>query len=234
MVVNNIPTKNWCAEPSSIVADNSGITNGQKVKDIIKLMFTNVIRKSFNEPKKFLLMYTVFLTLCYRLFETQKALRDFFAALYLASDVSSEERADLKYFQKFFRIAGGSFTITEIQNSIKDVAIRIKGVIRIPSIYDVTENGIEILWWIHKVSEDCTYLEKSPQECHDKYAQIEAEQDLFKNRIDKNLIMDVEVNPYNPYTYILSYYEKYEDYQQDNPLKEIQVKFEADGKIVIS
>jgi hypothetical protein len=75
-----------------------------KVKDIIKLMFTNVIRKSFNEPKKFLLMYTVFLTLCYRLFETQKALRDFFAAL-LKSQRSLLNTFESRLWCRFFLLS---------------------------------------------------------------------------------------------------------------------------------
>lgn len=217
MVANYLPTKNWCQELS---------TSGRPMSGIIKITINWCLEVFNTHPSKlFLLTYTVFETLLYRSLEfnldTKKIQLYACAAMYLAMCVTTEIPIKLN---KLAYVSGGAFTINELDAAISDFVVRVKGVIRIPTIYDVTMNAAEIIWWIHKVSQNCEVIEKTPQEMHVEYGIAEAaNQDLFNLRIPKYAVVSMKKPTANQPIYKIQYYASEEDYK-NGQLTQVSLK----------
>jgi hypothetical protein len=192
------------------------------------------------------LMYTITFSLFYRCFDfigditTNKRKHYLYAyiAAYLASNLVD---ANPGYRSELDRILNetalkGLCKKDEFLSETKKLVVNLKGVIRVPTIYDVTNNGLEVAWWIKKVTTDCTYLEKSPKECHDQYSLIETQnQDLFQYRIPLHLINEMgfvpgsalKYNSYPDYCYI-EYYPTFEHYLSNKRHQTKTLKFDWD------
>lgn len=149
-----------------------------------------------------LLTHITFYTLLYRTIylakEQTKIKTVYIACLYLAVGVF--RHVDLYYFY----INLTEHKPEDIINMVYKIVDELEGIIRVPSIYEETDNALEIIWWLINVSKDCNYLLKSPKELHSMYSEIETKKpELISSRINKNSILAVS-HTYN-YEYKLEY-----------------------------
>jgi hypothetical protein len=210
MVANWIPTQNWCQATTR--NDIGGLLRMSTVTSIVIEWCYDVITKHVRD--KHLLVYTVFTTLFYRCLEkiksTSTAQMYGAAAVYLAASVSVETGVTIS---ELVCVGDGAFTKKELEGAIARLIVDMNGVIRIPSVFDVTDNALEILWWVQQVQKDCTYLEKSPQECHDQYGILETNKpELLATRIHKDLVISVKLNVNKKC--IITYYASFKDYSE--------------------
>ena len=217
MLANHIPTKKWCEEQ----VPNKPM-KFQRVTAIVVEWVYEVIAKVLRNSAQ-LLVYTVFTTLFYRCLhkidKVETAQLYAAACLLLAVRVSVTTKidtADVVY------IAAGAFTGVELEKTMVKLAVYFEGVLRIPSVYDVTDNALEILWWVQQVQKDCTFLEKSPQECHDLYSQMEtAKPELLMNRVNKDLVISATFSQAGKVT--IKYYKAYSDFAEEKVPETIRV-----------
>lgn len=161
--------------------------------------FFVIMRK--NQPYSLLTHITLY-TLLYRTIYLAKKQSEFtlvvIACLYLTIGVFKP--VDFTYFD----INATRYKSEDIRNMVYKIVDELEGIIRVPSIYEETDNALEIIWWLINVSKDCNYLLKSPKELHSMYAEIETKKpELISSRINKNSILAVS-HTYN-YEYKLEY-----------------------------
>jgi hypothetical protein len=155
-----------------------------------------------NQPYSLLTHITLY-TLLYRTIYLAKEQSKFTlvsnACLYLAIGVFKP--VDFSYFD----INTTQHKPEDVRNMVYKIVDELEGVIRIPSIYEETDNALEIVWWLINVGKDCSYLSKSPKELHSMYAEIETKKpDLVSSRINKNNVLLAT------YTYNNTYKVEYE------------------------
>ena len=230
MVANYLPTKNWCGEVTSDI--NKPLA---KITKILVNWCTEVLNHGrYGAKHKFLLTYVVFLTLFYRTYEINRDSSRVqlygCIALYLAVAVTTEIPMHIDFLVD---TSSGAFSKREFEMTLKEFVVTIKGVIRVPSIYDVTENATEIAWWITKALDDCKVIEQSPVELHNEYAELEAKnQKLFQVRIPKNLVKSFMCNPLTQ-KYKLVYYKSLDQYKDGTGYMDLVISFNPpiDGSI---
>jgi hypothetical protein len=229
MVANYIPTKNWCQE---MVGNFKGMLRYNRVTRIVNEWIYQLI--STKVDNKHLLVYTVFTSLFYRLLEkiktTSEAQLYGSAALYLANYAITELPIE---FSTLSDNSDGAFSEDQLEELVPELAVDLKGVLRIPTVYDLTDNALEIVWWLNKVCTDCTYLEKSPQQCHDEYAQLEtSDSKLLNFRIQKDLVKSVTAGQASKTNYWnILYFKSYDEYFGKQPLTTLKIKFDTNGAV---
>ena len=81
------------------------------------------------------------------------------------------------------------------------------------------------------VSIDCTYLEKTPQECHNEYTVLETKDEkLLRYRVAKDLVISVEYKK-SKLEWTIEYYESYTDYAEKDSSKRLFINFNKVGDI---
>jgi hypothetical protein len=150
-----------------------------------------------NQPYSLLIHITLY-TLLYRTIYLAKKQSEFtlvvIACLYLAIGVFKP--VDFTYFD----INVSQHKPEDVRNMVYKIVDELEGVIRVPSIYEETDNALEIVWWLINVGKDCSYLTKSPKELHSMYAEIEAKKpDLVSSRINKNGVLSAVYGYNNVY-----------------------------------
>jgi len=138
-----------------------------------------------------LLVYTTFYTLLYRTIQLAKRPFDIelvsFSCLFLS--ISTFRPSNVDYSNYNFK---AGYTKYDIKKMVYKIVDELEGVIRIPSIYEETDNALEIIWWLLTVNKDCSYILKSPKELHSIYAEIEANKpSLISSRINKNSVISM-------------------------------------------
>jgi hypothetical protein len=158
-----------------------------------------------------LLTYITLYTLLYRTIylAPSKFKLIFVSCLYLSIAVFKYIDLTYEYLSAIIR----EHKPEDIRNMVYKIVDELNGVIRVPSIYEETDNVLEIVWWLINVGKDCNYLSKSPKELHSTYAEIEAKKPkLISSRINKNQFLSVT------YTY-------------DNEYK-VEYEFEGETKVI--
>jgi hypothetical protein len=158
-----------------------------------------------------LLTYITLYTLLYRTIylEPSKFKLIFVSCLYLSIAVFKYIDLTYEYLSSIIR----EYKPEEIRNMVYKIVDELNGVIRVPSIYEETDNVLEIVWFLINAGKDCNYLSKSPKELHSMYAEIEAKKPkLISSRINKNQILKCT------YTY-------------DN-LYKLEYEFEGETKVI--
>jgi len=158
-----------------------------------------------------LLTYITLYTLLYRTIylAPSKFKLIFVSCLYLSIAVFKYIDLTYEYLSAIIR----EHKPEDIRNMVYKIVDELNGVIRVPSIYEETDNVLEIVWFLINAGKDCSYLSKSPKELHSMYAEIEAKKPkLISSRINKNKVLAVT------YTY-------------DNTYK-VEYDFEGETKVI--
>jgi serine/threonine protein kinase len=208
----NLPTTNMCDET---ILEHQSINH---INDILGL------------DKTLVLTYITFYTLFYRntnLIKEKsidpKVLID--ACIYISIKTFKPSSSPINYKEKLSR--KGKYTQNDLLYVIFKILENVKGIIRVPSIYECTDNALEICWWLLMISKDCEYMSKSPKECHSLYAEIEANQsNLISSRVNKYDVKNIMFSKDNENTIILTY-KKYDQVQ------ELNIKWNNNKELVI-
>jgi hypothetical protein len=135
-----------------------------------------------------LLTYITLYTLLYRTIylAPSKFKLIFVSCLYLSIAVFKYIDLTYEYLSSIIR----EHKPEEIRNMVYKIVDELNGVIRVPSIYEETDNVLEIVWFLINAGKDCSYLSKSPKELHSMYAEIETKKpELLSSRINKNKVL---------------------------------------------
>ena len=147
-----------------------------------------------NIERPLLIVYTIFVTLFYRTLPMNVVTNDLqktaSACLYLASSVVNPSITDYERLKDF---TADAHSENDIKESVYKIVENCQGIIRSPSIYDETDNALEIVWWLLKSFDNCSMLEKSPKECHMMYAEVETnDTSLLLKRISKSSVVSIK------------------------------------------
>lgn len=132
-------------------------------------------------------LYTLLHRTMYLLKELSNFTLHYISCLYLSIAIFKPINLTYEYLSA---VSGNQHKPESIREMVYKIVDELDGVIRVPTIYEETDNALEIVWWLLNLSKDCSYLVKSPKELHSMYAEIEAKnQKLILSRINKNSVL---------------------------------------------